>query len=168
MDDLIAGTGVSYRALANGSFMENVLRQIASITDRGIVYANVPGDLKTSTVATRDIAAAGAALLLDRSWSGTGEVPLLGPEDLSFNEMAQIMSDVLGKAVRFESMSDETLKAAMLAGGRSEAITQAVIDMTAAVRNGIYSNEPQSGRSSTPTTFRQWCRQVLRPAIRGG
>src|SRR5580658_8092752 len=48
---------------------------------------------------TGDIAAAASRLLLDDSWSGFGEVPLLGPEDLSFNDMAGIISELLGKQV---------------------------------------------------------------------
>ena len=35
MDDLIASTGVAYRALANPSFMDNLLRQVDSIRDHG-------------------------------------------------------------------------------------------------------------------------------------
>jgi len=42
----------------------------------------------------------GDAAVVDARWSGAGEVPLLGPEDLSFNDMAEIMSQVLGKDVR--------------------------------------------------------------------
>jgi hypothetical protein len=40
------------------------------------------------SVATRDIDAAASRLSLDESWSGVDEVPLLGPEDLSFNDLA--------------------------------------------------------------------------------
>ena len=45
-------------------------------------FSPIAGDRKLPTVATRDIAAAAARLLLDPSWSGVGEVPSLGPEDL--------------------------------------------------------------------------------------
>src|SRR6185437_7923973 len=99
MDDLIASTGVAYRALTNPSFMDNTIRQVPSITNQGMFFSPIAGDRKLPTVATRDIAAAAARLLLDPSWSGVGEVPSLGPEDLSFNDMAQIMSEVLGKEV---------------------------------------------------------------------
>src|SRR3712207_7889186 len=56
-----------------------------------------------STCATRDIAAVAARLLLDSSWSGVGSQPVLGPENLSFNDMAQIMSDVDRKSTRLNS-----------------------------------------------------------------
>ena len=111
MDDLIAAGGVAFRALCNPSFMDNTIRQAASIRDQGMFFSPIAGDRKLPTVATRDIAAAAARLLLDASWSGVGEVPLLGPEDLSFNDMAEIMSDVLGKEVRFQRTTFEAYKA---------------------------------------------------------
>ena len=105
MDDLIASTGVAYRALTNPSFMDNIAAQAAAIKNQGMFFSPIDGDRKLPAVATRDIAAAAARLLLDDSWSGAGEVPLLGPEDLSFIDMAQIMSEVLGKPVRFQQIS---------------------------------------------------------------
>ena len=96
MDDLIASTGVAYRALTKPSFMDNIARQAESIKNQGMFFSPIDGDRKLPAVATRDIAAAATRLLLDDSWSGVGEVPLLGPEDLSFNDMAEIISEVLG------------------------------------------------------------------------
>ena len=39
MDDLIASTGVSYRALTMPSFMDNVLRQVEPIKSRGVFFS---------------------------------------------------------------------------------------------------------------------------------
>lgn len=142
-----------------------MLRQVATIKSQGVFSSPIPGDLKAATCATLDIAAAAAKLLMDRSWSGTGEVPVLGPEDLSFNEMAQIMSQVLGKPVRFEEMPDGAMKSMLLAYGQSDAMAQATVDLLAAIKEGIYSNEPRTPETDTPTSFRQWCEDVLKPAV---
>ncbi len=56
------------------------------------------GGRKLPAVATRDIAAAASRLLLDEGWCGVSDVPLLGPKDLAFKDMAKIISEVLGKA----------------------------------------------------------------------
>ncbi len=77
MDDLIASAGVNYRALANSSFMDNILRQTATIKSNGFFSSPTPGDLKVATCATRDIAAIAAKMLIDRSWSGNGDFPVL-------------------------------------------------------------------------------------------
>lgn len=165
MDDLIASTGVSYRALTMPTFMDNLLRQIESIKNQGMFSIPMSGDLKQPTCATRDIATVAARLLLDHSWSGVESRPVLGPEDLSFNDMAQIMSEVLGKPVRFQQMAGSALYARLLQSGRSEAMTRGYLDMCAAYDQGLATAEPRTPESSTPTSFRQWCEEVLKPAV---
>lgn len=167
MDDLIASTGVSYRALTMPTFMDNLLRQVEPIKNQGVFTAPMSGDLKQPTCATRDIATVAARLLLDHSWSGVASCPVLGPEDLSFNDMAQIMSEVLGKPVRFQQMAGSALKARLLQSGWSEAMTQGYLDMCAAYDQGLTTAEPRTPESSTPTSFRQWCEEVLGPVVLG-
>jgi len=166
MDDLIASSGVSYRALTMPSFMDNLLRQAESIKNRGVFVTPISGGRKLPSCATRDIAAAAARLLLDDSWSGAGHVAVLGPEDLSFNDMAQIMSEVLGKPVRYQQVPAQALKDRLTGAGMSEAMAQATADMMVAKDQGLDNSEPRTPESTTPTTFRQWCQEILKPAIR--
>ncbi|GLV61023.1 NmrA family transcriptional regulator [Dictyobacter sp. S3.2.2.5] len=165
MDDLIASTGVSYRALALPPFMDNLFRQVESIKNQGMFFDMISGDLKQPTCATRDIATVAARLLLDHTWSGVASCPVLGPEDLSYNDMARIMSEVLGRPVRYQQISDEALKATLTRYGRSEAMVQALVDMMAAYDQGLATAELRTPESTTPTSFRQWCEEVLKPAV---
>ena len=57
MDDLIASTGVAYRAMTMPAFMENMFMHAGSIMEQGVFCSPVAADLKLPTVATRDIAA---------------------------------------------------------------------------------------------------------------
>jgi uncharacterized protein YbjT (DUF2867 family) len=100
--------------------------------------------------ATRDIAATAATLLLDPFPPGAdeGHVAVLGPEDLSFNDMARIMSEVLHKPVHFQQISFEAYKSRFIELGMSDAMAQGMTD-------------------TTPTRFRQWCEEELRPAVLG-
>jgi uncharacterized protein YbjT (DUF2867 family) len=165
MDDLIASTGVSYRALTMPSFMDNILRQVGAIKSQGIFFSPISGDRKLPSTATRDIAGVAAKLLLDSSWSSHGSFPVLGPEDLSFNDMAQIMSEVLGKPVRFQQIPGEQFKARLTGSGMSEAMAQGMLDMAMAKNEGLDNAEPRTAQSTTPTSFRQWCDDVLKPAV---
>jgi uncharacterized protein YbjT (DUF2867 family) len=165
MDDLIASTGVHYRALTMPSFMDNVLRQVDLIRDRGLLLSPTAGDLKAPTCATRDIAAVAARLLLDDTWTGQGAVPVLGPEDLSFEDMARIIAEVLGRPVRFERVPTEAFRATLTANGLSGAMAQAMIDMARAKDEGLDNAEPRTPESTTPTSFRQWCEEILKPAV---
>jgi uncharacterized protein YbjT (DUF2867 family) len=166
MDDLIASTGVSYRAVTNPSFMDNLLRQVEAIKTQGAFFLPIDGNLEQPSACTRDIAATAARLLLDHSWSGVGNAPVLGPEDLSYNDMAQIMSEVLDMPVRFQQISPEAYKSRLLQAGMSEAIAQANVDMWVAYNQGLDTLEPRTPESSTPTTFRQWCEDTLKPRVR--
>jgi len=165
MDDLIVSAGMSYRALTMPSFMDNILYQLESIRNEGVFSEATPGDVKVPTCATRDIADVAARLLLDPSWSGQDSVPVLGPEDLSFNEMAQIMSEVLNIPVRFQEMPDEALRSRLTRSGYSEAMAQAMVDMMAAKNHGLFNAEPRTPQSTTPTSFRLWCEKVLKPKV---
>jgi uncharacterized protein YbjT (DUF2867 family) len=165
MDDLIAATGLSYRAVTNPSFMDNILRQAGAIENQGMFFSPISGDRKLPSVATRDTAAAATRLLLDHSWSGVEEVPLLGPEDLSFNDMAEVISEVLGTDVRFQQISFEAYKARFVDLGMSEAMAQGMTDMAAAKNRGLDNAVKRTPENSTPTSFRQWCEDTLKPAL---
>jgi uncharacterized protein YbjT (DUF2867 family) len=165
MDDLIANSGAAYRALTNPSFMDNIARQAAAIANRGAFFSPIDGDRKLPSVATRDIAAAAARLLLDDSWNGFDEVPLLGPEDISFNDMAEVISEVLGKEVRFQQTTFEAYKEQFLGFGMSDAMAQGQTDMAWAKNEGLDNAVKRTPENSTPTTFRQWAEEVLKPAV---
>ena len=164
MEELIQSTGVSCRVLRMPFFMENLLNQVQSIKNQGVFSLANAGDRKLHTVATPDIAAVGAKLLLDDSWSGQDSVPVVGPNDLSPTDMAQIMSEVLERPVRFQQVTSEVYKKTMMQHGASEAWAQGMVDMALAQDQGIY-NEPHAAQSTTSTSFRQWCVDVLKPAV---
>jgi hypothetical protein len=80
--------------------------------------------------------------------------------------MADIMSEVLHKPVRFRQIPAGDYKAQFLQHGASEAMAQGFVDMAADVyTRGIYSAEPRTPENTTPTTFREWCEEVLKPAV---
>lgn len=165
MDDLIASTGVHYRALTMPSFMDNLLRQVALIKSQGVFMLANDGDRKLPSCATRDIAAVAARLLLDRSWSGQGSVPVLGPEDLSYNDIARVMCDVLGSPVRFQQIPYDAFKTRLMGFGMTDAMAQGMVDMVTAKNAGLDNGEVRTAENSTPTSFREWCTEVLKPAV---
>ena len=165
MDDMIGATGVAYRALACASLMDNLLRQADSIRENGVFYQPTPGDLELPHVAKADVAAVAARLLLDPDWKGVAEVPLLGPEDLSFDEMAAIATETLGRPVRFQPVPMEAFAETLRAGGASEGMVRAYVEMLAAKHEGMDAMFGDAPREATPTTFRRWCETALRPAV---
>ena len=165
MDDLIASSGVSYRALTMPSFMDNLLRQAETITKNGVFSLPIDGERKLPSAASSDVADVAARLLLDHSWTGVASVPVLGPEDLSYNNMARVLSEVLGRPVRFEQISNDAFKARLMGRGMSEAMAQGNVDMWIAKGNGIDNAVKRTPESSTPTTFRDWASRVFRARV---
>ncbi|WP_328979956.1 NAD(P)H-binding protein [Streptomyces canus] len=165
MDDLIADTGVAYRALANPSFFENLLEGAASIREKGVFTDSVDADRKAPFVAAADIAAAAAGLLLDRSWTGTGSIPVLGPQDLSPNDLARIMTEQLGRPVRYERQPLDELYTHLVGHGLDEAFVQGMVDMKRAKDEGLDAGIARTPDTTSPTTFEQWCAQTLKPAV---
>jgi uncharacterized protein YbjT (DUF2867 family) len=165
MDDLLAGAGVAYRALANPSFFENLLEEAASTRDKGVFADAVDADRKARLVAVADIAAVAAGLLLDRSWTGTGSVPVLGPQDLSPNDLARIMTEQLGRPVRYERQPLDELRAGLVGYGLDEAFVQGIVDMKRAKDEGLDGGVARTPETAGPTTFEHWCAQTLRPAV---
>ena len=92
---------------------------------------------------------------------------MLGPEDLSCNDMARILTEVLGKPVRYQQIPFEALKGQLLEHGASEAMAQGMIDMMIAKNEGLDHQVPRTAQGTTPTTFRDWSETVLKPAILG-
>lgn len=167
MDDLIAGAGVAFRALAAAGFIDNVLRQAAPLREHGVLADLITPDHRLPAVATRDIAAVAARLLLDAAWTGQQEVPLLGPEDLSPNEMAAILAEVLDRPVRYEQVAPDAYRERLLGLGLSEGMAQSFLDMAAAKDSGLDEGVTRTPQHAidTPTTFREWCEDTLRPAV---
>jgi uncharacterized protein YbjT (DUF2867 family) len=145
--------------------MDNILRQAQAIASQGVFFSPIDGDRKLPSVATRDVAAAAARLLVDDSWSGFDEVPLLGPEDLSFDDMAEIMSEVLSTEVRFQQTTFEAYKNRFLGLGMSDAMAQGQTDMAWAKNRGLDNAVKRTRENSTPTSFRQWSEEILKPAV---
>jgi uncharacterized protein YbjT (DUF2867 family) len=168
MDDLIESSGVNYRSLCPPSFMENLLWQIEPIKKQGAICSPVSGDHKHLTCAVRDIAATAAPLLLDDSWAGQDSVPIVGPDELSFEDMARIVSEVLSRPVRFQRISGEAYLASLMRNGMSQAWAQGMVDIAAANDRGAYEPGPDAGKPTARTSFREWCEDVLKPAVLSG
>jgi hypothetical protein len=75
------------------------------------------------------------------------------------------MSEVLGKEVRFQQTTFEPYKNQFLGFGMSDAMAQGQTDMAWAKNEGIDNAVQRTPENSTPTSFRQWSEEVLKPAV---
>lgn len=165
MDGELERSGAAYRSLGMGFYMENLLRPLPDMVSEGVLSLPLLPDRPLPTIATRDIAAIAAGLLLDRSWNGTDQIVVFGPDHLTPNEMATTISDVLGSKVTFEQADLEQLTASMIQRGVPEGMVRDFAGMYQAQQDGIY-DEDWTHATPTSTPFRTWCETVLAPAAR--
>ncbi|MER6442316.1 NAD(P)H-binding protein [Streptomyces sp. NPDC001185] len=163
MDELIESTGVQCRALALPFFMENVLHQAQPISQQGVFSMANTADRPLLTVATQDVAAAAADLLLDTTWIGQARVPLVSPDSLTPDAMAEIITETLGRPVCYQQVPLADFQDRMVQRGASPSLAQDMASMVNAQNNGIYDAEPRDAASATD--FRQWCQNILKPAV---
>ena len=131
------------------------------------MFGPIDADKKAPTTATRDMGAVAARLLADRAWTGQEELAVLGPEDLSMNDMAAIMSEVLGRRIRYRQIPFDAFKEQLAGRGMSKSFAQGYVDMMRAKDEGMDIQAEHTADTRTPTTFRQWCETELKPALAG-
>jgi uncharacterized protein YbjT (DUF2867 family) len=154
-------------ALRAGLFMENLLRDLPSILGEGAIYSPNPTDKKLSLVATADVAARAAAFLLDASWHGHRAVGVHGPVDLSYRDVAQVLTQVLERPVRHVQTTLEQTRQGMLGAGLPDFVVAGFLELFEGVHNGrMASAEPRTQETTTATSLADFARAALLPAVR--
>ena len=164
MVDLLRTTGAAVRGLALPAFMDNALQQVFSIRE-GRMFGPIDADKKLPHTATRDTGTAAAQLLRDLSWSGQEDIPVLGPEELSYSDLAAVISEAIGREVRYQQVPFDTFKTQLMERGLTDAFAQGYIDMLRAKNAGMDNVAPRSSAIIGATSFRQWAEQSLKPAV---
>src|SRR5262245_39936892 len=153
--------------LRPGFFMENFLQQIEPIKDDGAIYQPLPGDMQYPIIATQDIGAIAARLLLETNWRGRQVRGLHGPADLTFAEATKILSDSIGKPVKYVQITPDQAYQAFLGMGASPGFAKALVEMYQALSKPNAIAESRTPETTTPTTLREWSDEVFRPLFAG-
>jgi len=86
-------------------------------------------------------------------------LPITGPKALSYAEMAAKIGEVIGKSIRFQSISEEEARQQQETWGASAQLVEARLSIFRAIREGRLATvtdtvERVLGRQ--PITFDQW------------
>ncbi|MEU9428821.1 NAD(P)H-binding protein [Streptomyces sp. NPDC048342] len=164
MDAQLAASGAAYRALALPFYMENLLGQLDAIRRHGAFSLTCAGDQPLATIATCDIAQDAAGLLTDLSWAGQAELPLFGPDRLTPDGMAEVISEELETPVVYRRVTVDEYAATLRSRGAGDRMVRDLVETFAAQDGGIYDADWATA-TITATDFRTWCREVLKPAV---
>lgn len=126
---------VSIKFMRPPGFFTNIFRYLPAIKTKGAIFNTYGGDQKEPWVSPFDIASA-IAEEMEKPFSGR-TVHYLASEELSPNEVAQIIGEAIGKPdLAWTVVSDAQMHSEMLAAGMNEWIANGFIEMQAAQRNG--------------------------------
>ena len=120
--------------------MQNTLWSADSIEREGAIY-NATGAGASAHVDARDIAAVAAAALTEPIERHVGEIyQITGPERLTWAEIAERFSRVLGRPVRHVNVPDDAYRDSMVRqGGMPPWQAQAVLELEVRCRAGDFS-----------------------------
>lgn len=105
----IKTSGVPYTFLRPTTFMQNMLWRLAPTVRTQNYFAVLDIDATIGMVDVRDIAATAAAILFQPDAHQNRAYVLTGPETLTYRQMEESMTEVLGRPIAVESMSTNAL-----------------------------------------------------------
>ncbi|MEO5909655.1 MAG: hypothetical protein ABIP95_02150 [Pelobium sp.] len=161
-EDIINQSGASVRALRCPVFFESLLYQMASLKKTGMFFLPINGNYKIPQVAVKDIASKAVEFLTDKTWTGVEGFAIQGSANISYNEVAVQLSELTGKAIRFQQVSEKDyIKTLLEHHSTSEAFANSLTEMLTAIGNGLYETEQRTEASTTPTTIKDWMSENL-------
>jgi len=164
IEERLDATGAPVLHLRCGYFFTNLELDPGALQS-GVLTGVLPTTRTMGWVAPRDIAEVAVLRLLGPGWHGRAVQAVHGPADLSWDQVAEILSEVLGRPMRAERISDDELRAGLTGAGMSAAQAEFILGMSTGMREGFTPEQPRTPSTTTPTTLRAWAYDVLRPQL---
>lgn len=153
-------------ALRAAGFMENLFSSIPALKNGSFFGAASP-QTQYPLVATRDIGDVAAKWLLDDKWSGHRVQGVHGPQDLSADEQAAILTRVLGKPVKYQKVPVQQIREGLLKNGVNPSIADSYTEMLGSFARDDYApSKKRTPETTTPTTLEAFVREILAPRLR--
>ncbi len=130
-------SGLEWTALRNGFYASSGLFQMGDALETGLIEA--PADGKVSWTPHADLAEAAAIILAKPGQYNGPTPPLTGSEALDLADLAAIASELLGRPVRRETITDEDLRGRMMARGVPARFADFTLGLYSASRNGEFA-----------------------------
>jgi uncharacterized protein YbjT (DUF2867 family) len=151
-EKMLEDSGIAFTMLRPNYFMQNLLWYIDDIKSQRVFCASLPETYKHSHVDARDIAAVAVAALT-QSGHESKVYHITGSEALTYRDVAEILSQAIGKKVRYDSSRENYAKFLRKVGLDADE----VLELDACVANGI-----GDGSAVTNTIFEITQQQPIR------
>ena len=157
IEEELISSGLPYTLLRPTTFMQNTLATARTVSAEGRIYQPFK-DGKLGMIDARDIGEVAAKALTEEGHEGK-TYTLTGPKAITFYDVAEALSEVLGKEVDYVPISLEKAREAMLGMGLSEWKAEVLIEYARAHSQG-YSNftteDVEQLTGHTATSYREF------------
>ena len=165
IEKAIESSGLTWTFLRPNSFMQNVVTYMGETIKAEATFYSASGEAKISHVDARDIAAVAVKALTEPTHAGKAYT-LTGPEALTYDEIANDLSKVLGRPISHISLPPSDLKQGMLAEGMPGEIADRMLDLERYFREDKASritNDIKQATGRDPRRFSQYAHDCTSP-----
>jgi uncharacterized protein YbjT (DUF2867 family) len=163
VEKLLESSGMAWTFLRPNNFMENFIgarHQVFAPDAEGNI--RLPwGAGACSFIAVRDIAAVAALALTGQGHAGKAYT-LTGPEALTIGQVAELLTSVAGRAIRYVDIPEATARDGMLASGAPAPMVDGVLELHAFDKAGggaTISDTVQKLLGRPPISFREFAKE---------
>jgi len=166
VEKAIESSGFAWTFLRPNSFMQNAVTFMGETIKAEGAFYSASGKAKISHVDVRDIAAIAVKALIESNHEGKAYT-LSGPEALTYDELSNELSKVLGRSISHINLSPSDLKNGMLAEGMPEEIADRMLDLERYYREDQASRITNDIKQVTGRDPRQFAEYVRETAATG-
>jgi uncharacterized protein YbjT (DUF2867 family) len=150
--------GVNVLHLRPVYFMENLLFNVGMIKGMGFMGSPLKADLSLPMIATKDIAAVAARLILALDFKGTSVHDLQGPREYTMSEVTKVLGAAIGKPdLKYVQFTYAAAEKAMVGLGMSPDLASLFMEMNKGLNDGIMKpTQARSKETTTPTTLEEF------------
>lgn len=134
---MLRDSGIAYTALRNGFYASTVPMAVGDAASSGVLAT--PQDGKVSWTAHADLAAAAAQIVMQEGRFDGPTPPLTAAEALDFADVATILSQLHGRPVEWQPISDEEQEKRLSANGVPAHVIGIMLGMYRAARVGEFA-----------------------------
>ena len=164
-ENIIEESGISYTFLRPNFFMQNFINYFSQTIKEQDAFYVPAGDGKVSFVDVRDIAAVAVQALLNESKHGQKAYNITGPDGISYGQAAEILSNEIGRKIKYVDISEVQAREGMKAIGMDEWFINSMMELFDITRAGYVSDVSSATEELTgkkPINFSQFAKDYSR------
>lgn len=158
-DEAVKASGIGYTILQPNVYFQNMLAMAAPIRAHGS-FRSAVGDARISMIDVRDIAAVAVKVLIENRHDGGVHV-LTGPEVLTYYDVARLLTEAVGKSIRYEALSPDEAIQQLIGLGVPEPVARSRVDVHRSFSSGAFAtvtNVVQSLLNRPARSFSEFAR----------